>query len=419
MKILPGDCMGKKKIMIVYLLIIVNILTACWSQKELTDIAFVMGIGIDHDENGKYAVSFQIINPRNVVGGQGGGGGGGVQGLPITVYEGRGETVYEAVRETSQHVSRILYFSHANLVVLGEELAKEDIIDAFDSLERATQFRTTARVVVAKGAKASDLLQILAPLDQISVNKINKTVQFSERIWGENIEVSVAEVIDDIYGEGSQPVISGFLIKGDAEKGKSEEGLKTSKPAAPISADGIAIFRDGKLETWAEKETARGIVWLRNKVRETVVNVDWEDSKEAVAFHVIRSKTKIAPKLKNGKPELDIHIDTEGTIGETHVPIDVMDKKELKKLEKIIADEIKSEIEKTVALIQKEKTDVIGFGRKLSVEYPEYWKKHKNNWEEEIFPEADVTIHVHAFIRWTESRLKPFFYELKKHEGVE
>lgn len=410
-----GDSVRKKIIFVCLLLFIVNILTACWSYKELTDIAFVTAIGIDVDEKGKYLVTFQLINPRNVFASQHGG----VQGLPVTVYEGKGDTIYEAARKTSQHVSRILYFSHTNLVVIGEELAKRGIIEIFDVLERSTQFRITARVVIAKGTTASELLQILAPLDQISANKIIKTIEFSQKTWGKNIETDVAEIIDNIYSEGSQPVISGMFIEGDKEKGKMEDALKTSKTAAPLSADGIAVFKDGKLVTWAEEERAWGIAWIRDRIQQTIVNIDWEGEKEVIAFRVIRAKTKIQSKMKNGQPEIHIHIDAEGSIGETHVPVDLSDGKELKKLEKTIAQAIQKEVEAGIDLAKKEKSDILNFGKKVSVQFPQYWKENKHIWDEEILPEIPVNVNVHAFVRRTELRLKPYFYELKKHGGAE
>lgn len=405
-----GDHVRKKILFSCFLIILIHVLSACWSYSELTDIAFVTALGVDKKEDGKYSITVQLINPRNVFGSKQGG----VQGIPVTVYQGEGETIYEAARETSQHISRRLYFSHADLVVIGEELAKEGIIEIFDVAERAAQFRSTAQIVIAKGATAGELLQILAPLDQISAYTIIKTIENSQNAWGHSIETKAQEVLDSFYCQLCQPVISGMVIEGDKEKGMSEDALKMTKTAAPLSAEGIGIFKDGKLVAWAEKEKARGIVWLRNRLRETIVNIDWEGKKDVIAFRVIRSKTKIKPKLKDDSPEIHVHIDVEGNIGETHVPIDIADVNLLRKLDKTIAETIKKEIESTIELCKKEKADVFQFSKKISVHYPEYWKKNKDIWEDEVFPELPVHVTVDAFIRRSELRLKPYFYEINK-----
>lgn len=47
------------------------LLTSCWSKKELTDLAFVSAMGIDKTKDGRYELTFQIINPGNVAGLQG------------------------------------------------------------------------------------------------------------------------------------------------------------------------------------------------------------------------------------------------------------------------------------------------------------------------------------------------------------
>lgn len=44
------------------------ILSGCWSNNELTDLAFVMAVGFDKGEDGKLVGTFQIVNPGNVAG---------------------------------------------------------------------------------------------------------------------------------------------------------------------------------------------------------------------------------------------------------------------------------------------------------------------------------------------------------------
>lgn len=407
-----GDVMPKKILIICLFIVTANFLTACWSQKELTDIAFVVALGIDKNEKGDIVATLQVVNPKNVAGSSRYSGG---QGPPVTIYTGYGRTILEATREAIDHISRILYYSHTNLVVISEDLAKEGVIELFDALERIIQIRITAKLVIARQTTAEEFLQILAPIDQIPATKIIKILDYSERFWGRSINTNVGNFIDEAYLAGADPVVTGFIIEGDREKGKTEEGLKQAKVAAQILTDAIGIFKDGKLVGWAEEDSARGILWVRGKVRNSAIAFDWKEHKKAFSYRVMRTKSKVEPQLKNGKPSFHIHIDTEGNLAEVHVPIDLSDPDLINELEKSIEKKIKQEVLAAVQLSKEKKSDFLMLGNKLRVHYPKYWTKHLKEWRESILPDLDVSVSVHSYIRRTESRIKPYYYEMKEN----
>src|SRR3954468_6172159 len=107
--------MKKGLLILTILVMLLPLLSACWNQKELTDLALVMALGIDKGKDKKFKLSFQLVNPGNVTTGQNGGGGG--QGLPIAVYRSTGDTITEAARNATKKVSRRLYYAHTNIVV--------------------------------------------------------------------------------------------------------------------------------------------------------------------------------------------------------------------------------------------------------------------------------------------------------------
>ncbi|MGE6258324.1 hypothetical protein ACQKCU_10490 [Heyndrickxia sporothermodurans] len=76
----------KQQFRILFLIGICILLSGCWDKKELTDLSIVNAIGIDKTENGRYLLTFQIINPGNVAAEQSGGGGGS-GGIPVTLLE--------------------------------------------------------------------------------------------------------------------------------------------------------------------------------------------------------------------------------------------------------------------------------------------------------------------------------------------
>lgn len=392
-------------------LVCLPLMTGCWDKQELTDLAIVNAVGIDKTDDGKYLATFQVINPGNVAGQSLGGGG---SGIPVTVYSSTGENLVDAARKGSKKISRNMYYAHTNLVVLGEEVAREGVYKIFDALERDPQFRTTASIVVAENERAEDMLKVLTPIDKIPANKITKTLAFTEKGLGENIDMSVDGVIKILVNPGKQPVISGFHMTGDIEKGKGQENLSTTEAATRLEAGGIALFKNDKLVGWVYDQDARGVVWVQNKIKQTDIYINWKGKKKAIAYKVVRGKTSIHSQVKNGKPVIDIHIKTEGDIKESSVAIDLTNPKVIHQLERSSEKAIKEEVVHSINRVKEEKTDVFGFGNIIHREMPKLWNRELvHNWNEVGFPELEVRVDTEVYIRRSGLRNKPFLSEVQ------
>lgn len=391
---------------LVVLLIHITILSGCWSKKELTDLAFVIAVGLDKTEDGKYVETFQVVNPGNVAGATQRGGGSG--GIPVTLYTATGDNLVEASRIGSKKISRRVYYAHTNLVVIGEKLAKEGIMDVFDAIERNPQFRTTATVIVAREQTAEELLSVLTPIDKIPASQIIKTLQTTEKIWGENLDVHAGEIIETLSLAGKEVVMSSFRLEGNKKTGKQQKNVQSIEPYAKLRADELAVFKKGELIGWISGEDARGVLWVLNKIRQTALSVDWEQKKEAVVYKVMRAKTKVIAQMNKGTPVISVFIEAEGDVGETLVPLDLTNPTQIAKLEKKIQKEIQKEIQKAIQRVQQEKSDIFGFGEVIHRSYPDEWKQMKKTWNERYFPRLQVKVKVDAFVRRTGLRNKSY-----------
>ena len=398
----------KIKKFLFFLVILGNtlLLSGCWSKKELTDLAIVAAFGIDKNEEGRYVGTMQIINPGNVATGMQGGGGS--QGPPVSIVTGTGNSIVEISRRTSRKLSRRLYYAHTNLVVISEDLAKEESISSIlDPLERDAQFRSTAIIVIAQGSKASDIVKVLTAIDKIPSNKVIKTLKFTEKTWGENITVNMQDAIKTLVSPGKELVVSGFRVSGDVDKGGKMENTQETHPSSLLYAGSLAIFKTGKLTQWIDGETARGSVILLDKLNASAFGVKWEGKDDAILYELIRQKTNVMVKMEKGKPHVSIEVQAEGNIGEVSVPIDLTNPDVLLKIEKEIEKEIKKEISMAIKQAKKNKSDIFGFGDALHRSNPEAWKKMKSEWADVYFPGVKTNIVVDAFIRRTGLRNTP------------
>ena len=386
--------------------------SGCWSKKELSDLAIISAVGIDKNEEGKYVKTIQFVNPGNVSSGLQGGGGG--QSPAVTVYSAEGDTIYGAHINASSKVSRRLYHAHANLVVINEELAKEEGINVLlDSFERYQEVRSTTKLVISHGTKAGDLMKSLTAVDKIPADKINRTLEQTEQMKGENIMVSLQDFIKASQTSGMEPVLSGFRLKGDVEEGKKQENVQQSELNATLEADGLAVFKDGKLIDWYEGETARGVVWLLDRIKHTEVELGWEGKKHAIVYNVIRQNTNVLADTKKDYPDITVHIRAEGVIQEVTMPVNLSDPAVISDIEKVAEKEIKKQLEQTIKRTQKNQSDIFGFGQVVYRKDPDKWKKMKRDWNEAYFPKLNVTVKVDAYIRGTGLRTKPYLSGLE------
>lgn len=105
--------------------------------------------------------------------------------------------------------------------MIGESLARTEGIDVIiDGIDRDPEFRITSDMVIANGVKASSFVKSLTPIDKIPANKVLKTLELTEQKWGEHMKVSAQEVMKNLESPGSQALMSGFGIRGSAQKPK-------------------------------------------------------------------------------------------------------------------------------------------------------------------------------------------------------
>lgn len=408
------SAMRHKWLFLLILLLSITFLGGCWSRKEMTDLAFVTGVGIDKakDKN-EYRLTLQVVNPGNFASIQQSGGGGG-SGPPVAIFSATGQNIIEASSRNTLGMSRELYYAHTNLLVIGEELAREKgIYDILDAFERDAEFRDTATVVIAKGTTAENMIKTLTPVDKIPATRLIKVLENTEKSLGENMSVDIDAVIGALVSTGKEPIISGFSVIGNKRLADKQESLQASKPGALLVADSMGIIRNGKLIHWISRETARGVLWIQGKVKGSSINIDWQDKKKAIAIEAMREKTKIKAHIKRGKPLISVYLKVEGRVGETDVSIDLKDPNEIEKMERLWDKEIEKEVIEAIKMAQQQKSDIFGFGDIIHDSYPNLWKNLESNWDTTNFPKLAVDVSVKTSIRHTGLRNKSFLTKIK------
>lgn len=362
-----------KKLLIIPLILL---LSGCYNYRELNELAITTGIAIDKEEN--YKVTIMIANSKKE-------GSDGSISPQATVYEGNGDTIYEAFKDTSLALSKQIYLTHIDVLVISEEIAKNNLNDVIDFLFRYPQTRNNFQLVLAKDRKAGDILKITTPLETFPSQNLAKNLEITDKLQGFTYTVDFTEFVKTLTTEGVNPVLPSVTIIGDVESGNKNENIEENKPQTYLKLDMLGIFKDNKFVTFADGDESKGINIINNKVYILGVIIDYNDKK--VVTEITEMKTDF--EVKNNK--VIINIKTNGSIQEIDSNVNLDDNKVIEEIKNKDIEKIREYVNKAIDLAQKNKTDIFGFGNYV---YKNDYKNYNENWDELIFPNLEVEINV-------------------------
>lgn len=380
--------------------------TSCWDHKEVEQLGIVLATELAMAPNGDIRATVQILNPKELAGGGAKGmGGGGSGGGGATAYRnasGEGKTIFDAVRAMNTAVPKELYFSHNQVIIISEELARQNITDLLDFFDRNPQIRRSNWLLISKKDVCQyDLMSIPSPLviapsqrivsiinerDRSSVYAINQLGDFLELLANEGVEAYTAGV--------------GF----HSEPAKSEVGGEES-PKQEIHIDKTAIFRAGKMVGWLNNQESRGLLWATEGLKNAIYSVSIEDNK--VALEILQSSTKSTPIItEDGQITLQIDIKARASIAETVKYMDLTNPATIQKLRIMLQNAIKRDIHLALEKTQQYKSDVLGVGVAIYRKYPEYWREIGPNWID-YYGQVQLAVNVEVIIPRTGLVSKP------------
>ncbi|WP_226280691.1 hypothetical protein [Cytobacillus oceanisediminis] len=142
------------------------LLSGCWDQRELSEITVVTGMAVDKGEDDKYILTVEGINATELNNRTASGN------APSIVYSAEGNTLAELTYRVNEGISRHLIYSHMRTLIIGEELAKEGIIDFIDFLERNREIRDDFNILIARGGEGIGCIKSDVSISEIYFFKI-------------------------------------------------------------------------------------------------------------------------------------------------------------------------------------------------------------------------------------------------------
>ncbi len=266
-----------------------------------------------------------------------------------TLISARGETVMEAVENISKRSGWFPKLSFCNVIILGKDLANDNVQIVCDHLLASEHFQSSALLAVCDGT-ARDFLSTPTPLDNISSFAIRKVIVENGAATSRVSDSNVKSFCQDMHGKkncGYMPFIT--IISGEAkEEGQTAKAVNSgenfadfseksgdngliaplfencdtfsrdrflsstegqsggeSSPSAIFDATKTAVFKDGKIVDILSEDETVYLNLLNKKAQRLVLTTKIDD--KSCALEVYKNKHNLS--LDFGvKPTLNLDL---------------------------------------------------------------------------------------------------------------
>jgi len=346
--------------------------TGCWDRREINDVGFALATAIDlvdaKEGTMRSVVQVAIPTALSPVSKQGQGGRETVMQLSA-----EGKTLDVMRSDVQRQLSRNLNTSHRRVIVIGEELARYGLQDIMDSFSRNPVNRLRTFILIAKGMKGADLIDVRYPIEPYPSEGMRELEKM-----GFGSEVTLREFFVAATMPGSQPYMSSYML------------VKNERKA--FAVNGIAVFRGLKLAGYLDAKASQGFLLLLGKLRigSFTVQTPSGDGK-SITIRLKDLHTQADVQVQGGKPKARYRIEMTGEVSENTTRLDLMNPKYIRELNEAVRKEVVSQAESAVRKLKSYKSDALGIGTQIYRKQPELWEKIRRDWPER-FAQQDVEI---------------------------
>ena len=367
----------------IFIILITFLLTGCYDHKELNTISILTASEINKNDD-NFIVKAQIVNPQSpdkTTNAE----------APYIIYTGIGKTIQEAYRQIKLQSARYIYASHLEIIIIDEELAKNDISEIIDFYLRTPASRAEFKVLIGKD---NNILSVTTPIDEISASSIKKSLEATNNFLGITKLVTMSDFTEMTLNPNIEVILPSIKMDHNNPDGDNIENTKSTEINTMYKLDNLAIFKDNKLLGYLNKDESLAYNMITNNIKNSIITYPCDKNKY-MSLEIITSKSDI--KIKDLKPNIDINLTT--TINESACKLNISNEKELNKLTKEIESYLNKQILTNINNIRNNyNSDIFGF---LDIIYKhDYntYQKVKDNWYNNYFKELDIKVTSHIKI---------------------
>jgi|LFRM01.2.fsa_nt_gb Ger(x)C family germination protein len=401
---------------LVFLFLSMFIFCGCWDRTEIDERAFVVGVAVDLAEatetNGSkppspqhfpfiekeagdtsltythkqisYLMTVELAVLHALSAGPSDGNKEGT-GDPSWVIGATAPTIQAASTAINLRVYRPLFFGHQQVLIIGEEAARENLRPILDFFTRHTRTKRKMRIAIAQG-KASDILSIKPRLEALASVYLFRLFQSAPQ-HSLGLDADLNQAIVSLHSSG-HAVISRVRRSLDGQEAYN---------------GGAAVIKDWSLVGWLEDIETQGYLLAKGVSSSGRVSIPVATRPSALIEYVYHHcRTKTNARIEDGKLSFEIELCLEGFITEETAAADLTTEF-IGWVEEALSEEITRRVHMALHKLQKTYgVDALELGRHLEISDPKLWERIKGDWPQ-LYPTVPIRIDTTARIRRTGS----------------
>ncbi|WP_435169360.1 Ger(x)C family spore germination protein [Paenibacillus glycanilyticus] len=396
------------------LLLFASLTTGCWNRIELNEVAITSATGIDWDGN-SWIVSYQVVIPAAISSVMGGSGGSGPKS-PIIVYSTKGKTIRDAIMHSYSESPRKLFFAHNRVVVIGEKALQHGVNELIDVYFRNSSTRETVSVLATPGT-ARRILEQFMQLQAISGAGMKEIILSEMKNTSILPNIPVYQLAMEVTGDAKSAVVPEIFVSGTEDTSSLDSFGSTSIPSK-LKLGRLAVLKDDKMIGWMSRKESLGASYLRDSVKQSFVVVPCEDDKGKKGYdtiQILKSSTKVIPKLKSNQLTFTAEVDVTGSLLESTCSQDLYKPGIIQLLEQGGQLQVSALLQEAWKRGQQLNADIFGAAEKTHRKYPKQWKVWSKNWDQ-VFKQAPLETKVKFRMARMGLSNKSFDYLMEKRE---
>lgn len=383
----------------ILLIIFINAFSESYVSHSLTNLAYVLALGIDVGEKAKLKISAQFSKATAFDSG----GGSSDSSSQIVMVSGEADSIFSGINLLNSYIGKELNLAHCNVVVFSEELAKNGIGTQIYSLINNEEVRPSTNIVVSK-CSAYDYLDNVKPnIEKLTVQYFD-TFSITSRLTGYISNLTIGEFYNNLSSEikACTAILGGLNATARTESDVITNPEDLTAGSSSVEGNrgseniGLAVFNGDKLCGELTATEAISHLLIKNKVDSCIISIDnpFNNSNKVELQLYPTKKSKISVDINNNIPHISIELKIDADILTLDENIDYEQENVLETFSNATKQYLEKEFYDYLNKVSKEySTDIDNFGNKALAYFATSSEWKDFDWSEK-FKNAEFDVNV-------------------------
>ena len=359
--------------------------SGCWNQVEVVNTIEAVGLFLGQ-EDGQLLVGVQLAEPSSSQAGT-------QPRKPFNVFS-TGPTYSDAARRVMLNTPRLPVWPHASVMLIGGDVAQDDLALVADFLARNRNIRKTSLLFIGQGASAQDFLEAEIPIEPYPIAGLRKLINIQEKQVGIYRPITIDKCLKSLAEPGIQPAVPQVVIR-------EVDGKQV------LALQGTAIFKDRRQVGTFDEMESQGYRFLStDMITGGLLSFPppgeySSDSRKYISVELTRSLAKTTIETEEGKvKKVLIEVDAEGNFYDQNFAEQILNLENIARIEQATNNEMQKRMTAAIIKAQRLECDVFGWGLLLHQQDPQLWKQVEDDWPRQ-FSSLETEVKVNFAIRRT------------------